>query len=100
MQNEQQAYVDRRGLVARARARGVPLSSSRLNKDCALGLGPKVGAIYGRNKELYELAEADRYINSKLKLVTGELAEKLKADSEARVRARLERQEPQPPAAA
>jgi hypothetical protein len=98
-ENDQQAYVTRRGLLARARDRGIPLAPSRLNKDAAAGCGHKVAAIYGRNKELYTLAEADRYINSTIRPVTHEVAEKLKSENETRRRARLERQELQPPAA-
>jgi hypothetical protein len=99
MENEQQEYVDRPGLLARARARGIPLKFTRLNKDCAAGLGPKVAAIFGRCKELYTLAEADRYINTTFRVVTHEVAEKLKSDHEARQRARFRVELLQPPAA-
>jgi hypothetical protein len=100
MENPQQEYVDRKGLIARARARGIPLAPSRLDKDCAAGRGPKVAAIFGRGRELYTLAEADRYTNGTFQLVTHELAQKIRRENDARLRGRFsERVNPPRPAA-
>jgi hypothetical protein len=46
---------------------------------------------------LYTLAEADRYINTTFRVVTHEVAEKLKSDHEARQRARFRVELLQPP---
>ena len=69
-------YLDRRGIVARANSRGIPLKTGTLEKDCARGRGPKVAATYGGHKlELYTPESADVYINSKVTPVMTEAAE-------------------------
>jgi hypothetical protein len=71
-----QEYLDRRGVVARANSRGIPLKTGTLEKDCARGRGPKVAATYGGHKlELYTLASADAYIDSKITPAMTEAAE-------------------------
>jgi len=71
-----QKYLDRRGVVARANDRGVPLKTGTLEKDCARGCGPKVAATYGGHKlELFTPESADEYIDSKIVPVVNEAAE-------------------------
>ena len=72
----QQQYLDRRGVVARANARGIPLKLGTLEKDCMRGVGPAIAMLYGGNKkELYTPDAADDYIQSKLTPVAAEAAE-------------------------
>lgn len=84
-------YHTRRTIVALARARGLPLSPSRLDKDCAAGHGPEVCAIYDtRGLELYAPEAVERYLASKIRPISPEITERLKLASKARQRARLE----------
>jgi hypothetical protein len=71
-----QEYLDRRGVIARANSRGIPLKIGTLEKDCARGRGPKVAATYGGHKlELYTPESADIYISGKITPVVTEAAE-------------------------
>ena len=66
-----QQYLDRRGIVARAQARGIPLKLAQLEKDGAAGCGPRVTAKYGgKGLHLHTPEDADAYINSKLTIMS------------------------------
>jgi hypothetical protein len=68
-------FLTRRAIVERAQRLGIPLKFHTINKDCALGRGPKIAAHYGRKNQLYDEASADAYIASKICPVTTETAE-------------------------
>ena len=62
-------YVTRQGVVEIVRRElGVPLTASRLMKDCALGRGPKPAAIFGK-QHLYFEADALAYGKSLVRAV-------------------------------
>ena len=58
-------FITRKQGVERARARGIPLVLSRIDKDTSQGVGPKAAARYGVS-DLYTPEEFDRYLDTRV----------------------------------
>jgi hypothetical protein len=69
---DEKVFFTRKGIAARAQARGIPLTINVINHDAHRGCGPIPVAEYAGKVRLHTIEEADRYIDSKITPVVSE----------------------------